>query len=72
MVKVTPQQALSFVTSSSKFLWFGYSADSVSLRQAAQAMVLDDEVYATVRATIAKKLGKNATDFVADAPLGSG
>jgi hypothetical protein len=47
-----------------RFLWFTFSRKSTQISAAAQAVTLNEEVYARVRTKVLEKLGKAANDFV--------
>lgn len=47
-----------------RFLWFKFSSKSTKITAAAEAVQLNEQVYATVREAILAKLGKAANDFV--------
>lgn len=46
------------------FLFWHWSSTSAEMYRAAQQVVLNENVYATVRQSVLKKLGKNAEDFI--------
>ncbi|MET8763357.1 hypothetical protein [Lentzea sp. NPDC004782] len=53
-------------SSATRFLWVDYESSSTDLMFSSQACTLDEDIYSQVRKEIIKKLGKNATTFVAN------
>lgn len=53
-------------TVDSQFLWFNFSSSSISLYTGAQTITLNEDVYKQVREAVIKKLGDNATKYIAD------
>jgi hypothetical protein len=47
-----------------RFLWFKFNSVSTHFWQAGEAITLDTDIYAAVRATIVEKLGVNAQNYV--------
>jgi len=48
-----------------QFLWFKFSSDSTEIYKGGQVVVLNEEIYGTVRKAIKDKLGQKAVDYVA-------
>lgn len=53
-------------TINSNFLWFSYSSSSVDLYKGTQTVVLNEDVYSSVRKVVIEKLGDNAVNYIAD------
>ena len=48
------------------FLWFDYSSSTTTVYKGGEAVVLNEEIYALVRAAIIKKLGDHAVNYIAN------
>ncbi|MBK8623025.1 MAG: hypothetical protein IPN79_15045 [Saprospiraceae bacterium] len=53
-----------------RFLFWSWSSTSVNMYYSAQAVTLNDQIYAMVRQAVIDKLGNNAQKYVADIQIG--